>query len=99
MNSTLLLVTVLQQAPPVNTGVTFSYPTLIASATFIVLAITFGRWGGRLQTIVENNSADVLSLRASRHIHGEKIAVLESGLETAQEDIGDLLHRRKGDKT
>ena len=76
-------------------NLTLTFPALIASATFLVLALTVGRWIGRLNKMIELHDSDILSLRKSRHEHGEKIFVLETRAEAMESDVGDLKHGRR----
>jgi len=84
-------------------GLTLTVLGMLGGVGFVVLRI--GKWIQlvndmlmELRKFAEDNSREILSLRASRHEHGEAILILRQGLEGVQEDVGDLLHRRKSDR-
>ena len=76
-------------------NLTLTFPALIAAATFLVLSITIGRYMGRINKMIELHDTDIVSLRASRHEHSEKILVLETRTEGIETDVGELKHGRR----
>lgn len=50
-----------------------------------------------LKDFQEKQALEILSLRKSRHEHGEDILLLKQGVEGLQDDVGELQNRRKGD--
>jgi hypothetical protein len=47
---------------------------------FVAHAVVVARWSARLQTLVEIHSAEIASLRESRHDHGNAISTLQAKL-------------------
>lgn len=94
-------------------NLTLTFPvllTIVGMAVGLIWAISrnslmFGRYIGELQTTVKELAEGqkrgdemVVSLRIDRHIAKVKIKNLEEGLDAAQDDIGELMHRRRGDQ-
>lgn len=90
-------------------SVTFNLTNILSAlvifGSLLVFAHQVGKWtqtvNGMLKELKDyaiRNQDEILSLRKSRHEHGDAILELKMGLEGAQEDIGELLQRRSSDK-
>jgi sensor histidine kinase YesM len=54
---------------------------LSLALAFVVHAVIVARWSARLQTLVEIHSAEIGTLRTTRHEHANAIATLQAKLE------------------
>ena len=92
---------------------TFTLPTVLTALALgcgfiwftISLGNRIGNYTGKLDQLLvaiqRDSSAraeEILSLRISRHEHGEKIIALETQVTAIETDVGEIFHRRRGER-
>ena len=90
-------------------NITFSLANVLTALTIMggMLVVTHqvshhvGKWTQSVDSMLrelkdfqKSQALEILSLRKSRHEHGEDILLLKAGLEGVQNDVGDMMHRR-----
>ena len=68
----------------------------------LLFARSFGKWEGRLDGMlrelkasVERNGIEILSLRESRHDHGEDIILLKAQTASLETDMGEVMESQR----
>lgn len=75
--------------------VTLTWPVVLTAAGMVfaflygshTLSVRFSAWATELQTMTKQHEEAILSLRVSRHEHGQNIAVLQTEMDAVQHDV------------
>ena len=83
---------------------TLTLPVLLTCLAMVggllMLSHRFGTWAGEIQSMLKNHEEHILSLRADRHNHAERLHVLENVVEMTdleQRAADKIRHRRTED--
>lgn len=84
-------------------SVTFNLPALLTVLTMIggmlLVATRIGKYTGEVTSMIrelkdsqQRHDEEIVSLRKSRHEHGEDIHVLKIKTDNLEADVGELIH-------